>query len=343
MKYFVRFGHGFILPCYNIKMLVSLVIPVYKVSDYLPKLLDTVLSQTHRELEIILVDDGSPDSSGRICDEYALRDSRIKVIHKANSGVADARNSGICIATGDYIALIDGDDYLAEDYVEYLLKLCLDNNADISCCAWTTDFDGRLKKCSYRKREPGVYKGNHEAMRALLTTRLMSSSVWGKMFKRTLFDNVRFPSGSKHYEDDATIYRLAAEADTVVIGDESKYFYVLRSGSFIHHSFSENNLLIIDVFKERCAFIETNYPELAVYARSDVLMVVNHCVIKLSDEKLYHHPCIESLKAYYRQYEKYFLKGISYFPAKLFSIAAYISIPMAMRLYRLSGKHTRLN
>ncbi|MCR5059889.1 MAG: glycosyltransferase [Saccharofermentans sp.] len=324
-------------------MLVSVVIPVFKVCDYLPKLLETVTSQTYRELEIILVDDGSPDRSGEICDEYALKDTRIRVIHKTNSGVADARNTGIDASTGDYIALVDGDDYLAPDYIEYLLHLCTDNDADISCCAWTMDFGDRFKKCSFRKREPGVYRGNNEAMRALMTTRLMSSSVWCKMFKRDLFDDVRFPTGSKHYEDDATIYRLAAKADTVTIGGESKYFYVLREGSFIHHNFSENNLLIIKVMEERCAFIETNYPELKTYARSDILMVVNHCVIKMSDEKLYHHPYIDSFKDYYKRYERDFLHGISYLPAKMFSIAAYINIPLAMRLYRLTGKHDRLN
>ena len=343
MKYFVRFGHGFILPCYNIKMLVSLVIPVYKVSDYLPRLMETVLAQTHRELEIILVDDGSPDQSGVICDGYATKDSRVKVIHKTNSGVADARNAALDTAVGDYIVFADGDDYLDPDYVNYLLNLCTQNDADMACCAWTTDENGKLTKCTFRKNEPGVYKGSHEAMRALLTTRLMSSSVWGKMFKRNLFNEVRFPAGSNYYEDDATMYRIVSQAESVAISGESKYFYTLRDDSMIHRSFNDNNFKMIEVFEKRCEFIEQNYPELSVYARSDILMAVNHCVIKMCDDRLFGHPAIKRLKAYYKRYEKDFLKGISYFPAKLFSIAAYISIPMAMRLYRLSGKHTRLN
>lgn len=305
--------------------------------------METVLSQTHKDLEIILIDDGSPDSSGEICDRYADKDSRVKVIHKSNSGVADTRNTGIDAATGDYIVFADGDDYLANDYVEYLLKLCTENGADISCCAWTTDNNGKLNKCSYRKSEPGFYNGNLETMHALLTTRLFSSSVWGKMFKRSLFDKVRFPSGSNYFEDDATMYRLASNAQSVAIGADSKYFYTLRNDSMIHRFFNENNFLMIKIFEERCAFIETNYPELSTYARSDILMAVNHCVIKMCDEKLYHHPKIDELKVYYKQYEKDFLKGISYFPAKMFSIAAYINVRMAMRLYRLTGKHTRIN
>ncbi|MBR2550843.1 MAG: glycosyltransferase family 2 protein [Clostridiales bacterium] len=324
-------------------MLVSLIIPVYNVSGYLPRLMETVLSQTHKELEIILIDDGSSDSSGELCDRFALTDSRVKVIHTTNSGVADARNAGLNAATGEYIVFADGDDYLEEDYIEYLLNLCTKNNADISCCAWTTDRNGRLNKCSYRKREPGIYKGNHEAMRALLTTRLFSSSVWGKMFKKKIFDEVRFPEGANYYEDDATMYRLASRADSAAIGGEAKYFYTLRDDSMIHRSFNDNNFKMIKVFEERCAYIETYYPELSVYARSDILMAVNHCIIKMSDEKLFDHPGIKGLKTYYKSYEKDYLKGISYFPAKLFSVIAFISIRFAMRLYRLSGRHTRLN
>ena len=319
-------------------MKVSLIVPVFNVSSYLPRLMETVLSQTYREIEIILIDDGSSDSSGEICDKYQLQDDRIKTFHTPNKSAADARNTGIDVSTGDYIVFADGDDYLANDYVEYLLRLCTENNADMSCCAWSTDFNGSIKKCSYRKNEQGLYLGNHEAMRALLTTRLMSSSVWGKMFKRKLFDGIRFPEGSNYYEDEATIYRLVAKADSVAVGDESKYFYVMRNESLTHRSFDDNNLKIIKVFEERCSFIEENYPELTLFARSDVLMVVNHCVIKLSSEKLYDHPAINGLKSYYKRYEKYFLKGISYLPAKLFSLVAFVNIRLAMRLYRLSGK-----
>ena len=324
-------------------MLVSLVVPVYNVSSCLPKLLESILSQTHHELEIILVNDGSTDDSGAICDSYALKDSRIKTVHTPNRSAADARNTGVGIASGDYIVFADGDDYLSDDYIEYLLHLCIDNKADISCCAWNTDTQGKLTKCTYRKREPGLYKGNHEAMRALLTTRLMSSSVWGKMYKKSLFDEVRFPSGSNYYEDEETIYRLVAKADSVVIGDEPKYFYVMRSSSLTHRSFDENNLKIIKIFEERCAFIENAFPELSIYAKSDILMVVNHCVIRLSIEGKYDHPCIDDLKAYYIKYEKFFLRGISYLPAKLFSVVAYINIRLAMRLYNITGNHNGYN
>ena len=337
------FMHVYIISCYNFYMLVSLIIPIYNVSAYLPKLLETTLSQTHTELEIILINDGSTDSSGKICNDYANIDRRIKVINKTNSGVSDARNVGIEASTGDYLVFADGDDYLANDYVEYLLNLCVDYDADISVCAWSYDDGSRLKKCNYRKREPGLYSGKQEAMRALLTTRLMSSSSCGKMYKRTLFEKIRFPSGMILYEDDAIMYRLVAQANSVVIGKESKYFYRQRNDSASHRPFDDDIFTIIKVYEERCRFIETEYPYLALYARSDILMVVNHCITKMCDEKLYQHPSIKGLKIYYKNYEKDFLKGISYFPAKFFSIASYINIPLAMRLYSLTGKHSRIN
>ena len=324
-------------------MLVSLIITVFNVESYLPQCLDSVLAQTHDDIEVILIDDGSTDSSGDICTRYKDSDERIRVLRQENRGIADTRNAGIEASTGDYIVFVDADDRIAEDHVEYLLKLCTDNDADMACCAWTLDDHGRMSKCSYRKNEPGLYKGDHEAMRALLTTRLLSSSVWGKIYKRVLFDEVRFPEGTNYYEDDATMYRLVSHASSVAIGDRSTYYYRLRDDSLIHRTFNDNNLKMISVFEDRCAFIEARYPELAVYAKADILMAVNHCVIKMCDEELFDHPCIPGLKQYYRKYEKYYLKGISYFPAKLFSIVAYINIRLAMRLYRLSGKHTRIN
>ena len=322
---------------------ISVIIPVYNAAPYLGACIESLLAQSFADFEVLLVDDGSTDESGSICDAFAGKDARLTVLHQKNGGACSARNRGIDNARGEFLVFVDADDRIAEDHVEYLLKLCTDNDADMACCAWTLDDHGRMSKCSYRKNEPGLYKGDHEAMRALLTTRLLSSSVWGKIYKRVLFDEVRFPEGTNYYEDDATMYRLVSHAHSVAIGDESTYYYRLRDDSLIHRTFNDNNLKMISVFEDRCAYIEARYPELAVYAKADILMAVNHCVIKMCDEELFDHPCIPGLKQYYRKYEKYYLKGISYFPAKLFSIVAYINIRLAMRLYRLSGKHTRIN
>ena len=111
---------------------VSIVVAVYKSEPFLPKLLDSICNQTYKNLEVILVDDGSPDNSGRICDDYVLKDNRFTVIHKENGGACEARNYGINAATGEYITIIDGDDWLEPDYIEYLLKIALDNQADMS-------------------------------------------------------------------------------------------------------------------------------------------------------------------------------------------------------------------
>ena len=117
--------------------LISVIVPVYKVEKFLARCLDSIISQTYENMEIILVDDGSPDSCGSICDEYAQRDARFRVLHKENGGLSDARNCGVEIASGAYIAFIDSDDYIAPNYVEYLYRLLVDNDADISCCCKT--------------------------------------------------------------------------------------------------------------------------------------------------------------------------------------------------------------
>ena len=316
-------------------MLVSVIIPVFNVEDYLPSCLDSVLSQTHREIEVILIDDGSTDSSGKICDEYALKDSRIKVIHKANSGVADARNAGIDAASGDYIAFIDSDDYTDQDYIGYLLGLCTANSSDLACCSHRVLNSGKESNYRFRKTDPGKYTGKSDVMKAFLTTRLLSVSVWGKLFKRELFDNIRFPAGKTFYEDDSTMYRLVSESGSAVLGAEPKYVYRLHGESLIHKNTPDESLKLIDIMEDQLRLLEEHYPELVPYGKANIIMAVNHCVMKHAEYGLFHFGSKNRLKKYYREYEKFFLKGISYMPAKLFSVTAYISIPFAMRIYRL--------
>ena len=322
-------------------MLVSIIIPVFNVEDYLPECLDSVLVQTHSDIEVILVDDGSSDSSGNICDNYSLKDSRIRVIHKDNSGAADARNAGIDISSGSYIAFIDSDDRADPDYIEYLLGLCTDSGADLSCCSHRVLSKGKESLYRFRKNEPGLYSGNHEVMRAFMSTRLLSASVWGKLFRRELFADVRFPEGSTFYEDDATLYRLAAAADSAVLGPEPKYLYQVRDGSLVQSNSPSASLRLIDVMNEQLGLIRSSYPELTSYAKANIIMAVNHCVMKYAEYGKFSTAPIPELKKYYREYERDFLRGISYMPAKLFSMTAYISIPSAMRIYRLLHKSYR--
>lgn len=203
----------------NIK--VSVIVPIYNVEKYLPKCIDSILAQSHNNLEIILVDDGSPDDSGKIADSYAEKDLRVKVIHKGNSGVSSARNIGIDSATGDYVCFADADDYLMEDYVEYLLELVVKNDADIS-----------LTKDMYTTFHPKQVDGDRinirtpeEATVDILTYNL-PIGVYCKMFKRSfLGNNIRFIPNIFIGEGFNFNTMAFQRANKVVEGNRRIYFY----------------------------------------------------------------------------------------------------------------------
>ena len=213
----------------NVK--VSIIIPVYKVEAYLARCIDSVLRQTYHNLEIILVDDGSPDHCGEICDQYAEKDSRISVYHKSNGGLSDARNYGTARATGDYIAYIDSDDYVAENYIEYLVNLLEGHGADISVCGMVetecdeADFskiDGTEDELVLSGKDAcACFRGNkyYEFVRSC-----------GKLFKKELVSKYPFPVGRKH-EDAATTEKQFYDAKVVAIGKGCVYAYYQRENS----------------------------------------------------------------------------------------------------------------
>ena len=200
---------------------ISLIVPIYNVEKYLQQCIDSILVQTHKNLELILVDDGSPDTSGKIADENALRDSRIKVVHKENGGVSSARNAGIEIATGEYICFADGDDWLEPEYVEYLLSLAVENDAEASV---TTDMFTTFYEQPSRNNNIKVCSGHEAAIDILCYN--MPIGVYCKLFKRTLlnkdvrFDNSLFIGEGFNFNTDAF-----QRAVRVAIGYRRVYHY----------------------------------------------------------------------------------------------------------------------
>lgn len=203
--------------------LVSVIVPVYKVENYLCRAIDSLLNQTYRNLEIILVDDGSPDRCPQICDEYAAKDTRVKVIHKKNSGVSAARNSALEIATGEYLTFLDSDDYLSVEYVYKLVKSLESTGSDVSCCGANIvdDVEHVYNSfcCDCIIEESGV-----EVAKRMLRDTFPFNFSWGKLFKRNLFEGIRYPL-SRLYEDNATTYRVIACAKKVVCIPECLYNY----------------------------------------------------------------------------------------------------------------------
>lgn len=170
--------------------MITVVVPVYNVENYIKKCVESILNQTYRKLEIILVDDGSTDKSGEICDEFSVIDSRIKVIHKKNGGLSDARNAGLKIATGNYVTFVDSDDYIAVDMYRTMIEAMNRNKAEIGVCGIGYITNGVIREISCLPAEK-VYK--EDALITYFSTNDLNTSVCNKIFKRTLFEGIAFP------------------------------------------------------------------------------------------------------------------------------------------------------
>lgn len=190
--------------------LVSVIVPVYKVEQYLNRCVSSIIKQSHTNLEIILVDDGSPDRCPQLCDEWALQDSRIKVVHKENGGLSDARNVGLKKASGNYICFVDSDDYVSTKFVETLYELIHLYNTDMSAVSLKEVFSMEQENIVSACAGNIVFEGE-AALKELFSNDTFSNYAWNKMYKRELFDNVEFPVGRK-MEDLGTTYKLLMRA-----------------------------------------------------------------------------------------------------------------------------------
>ena len=236
---------------------VSIIVPVYKVEEYLCECLDSIVGQTYRDLEIILIDDGSPDRCPKICDEYAAIDNRIRVIHKYNGGQSEARNRGLDIATGNYLMFVDSDDYLDKEMVNRLMDALVLNDADISMCSRNAVSSGFITPTHLF--DSNIVFNNKDVMYLILKD-VIGSQPWAKLFKKELFDNVRFPEG-RLYEDIGTMYLAFYNCKRFSYIRQPLYYYRLNLAGT---SFSEKPNKIYDTFcsfKERLQFAEANYPE----------------------------------------------------------------------------------
>ena len=215
---------------------ISVVVPIYNVEKYLERCINSIIKQTYKNLEIILVDDGSTDNSGKIADKYKKIDDRIKVIHKNNGGLSDARNKGIRMASGKYISFIDSDDYIAEDMISYLYKLIKDNNSEISICNFQqfSSIEEIKDSKDFNIDKSDIYNYTGVEMLQILLKGNISYGdyAWNKLYMLNLFNNIQYPIGKK-MEDIGTTYKLYYNSKKVTIGTEKKYFYYKRSDSIL--------------------------------------------------------------------------------------------------------------
>lgn len=242
--------------------LITIVVPIYKVEKYLEECITSLINQTYENIEIILVDDGSPDNCGKICDKYATQDKRIKVIHKENGGLSDARNCGIDMAQGRYITFVDSDDYIDVKYIECLYNAIKINNTQISQCNILRVSDKKeiVERLGYCDSTTKL--GKELLKEAYGVHWIENVVVWNKMYNIELFDKIRYPVGKIH-EDEYTTYKILYNIDKIAIVNEYLYNYRQSEDSIIGRKFNIKRLDILEAFEERLKFFkERNEKEL---------------------------------------------------------------------------------
>ena len=242
------------------KDLISVIVPVYNIAGYLPQCLDSILNQDHKKLEVILIDDGSTDASGETCDQYALQDSRIRVIHQKNGGAAAAKNAGLRIATGEYLAFADSDDYLEPESYSYMLQALKDSDAQAGEFSFRyVSRSGGKDHIIYSQRE--CVSAKEYLLR--FTKGWNCALLWNKLYRRELFDGIFFEEGHR-IDDEYFTYRGIMNARSVVCDSRIVYNYRLRrSGAMLNPVAGQQRMLDrLDFMNKRRQNVGTRFPDL---------------------------------------------------------------------------------
>lgn len=244
--------------------IISIIMPAYNVEGYIEKTIQLIQRQTFKDFELLIVDDGSSDNTYDLCKKYVAQDSRIKILHKDNGGVSAARNYGLDRITGQFMTFIDSDDWITDDYLQYLYSLILEkDDVQISMLVG--------KQVSEKSEILDVQETFHEVISAkeaiirMLTRDVFTHENWGKLYRVDLWRNIRFPEDII-YDDLNTTYRVFAEADKVACGNAIKYSYVQRAGSLMHSKCSKRTLSVLDVVDDIAEYLVKRWPDIMPYA-----------------------------------------------------------------------------
>lgn len=241
--------------------MISVIIPIYNVSQYLSQCVDSVLTQSYQDLEIILVDDGSTDECPQMCDDYQKRDARVRVIHKKNGGLSDARNVGMKIASGEWTFFVDSDDWLDEEAIMNLYRFAIDKHCDVvQGNLYYAYEDHLLYRRASEKEQKQTVLSRHEVMRELIINDRVKNFAWGKLYKTNIIKDLDFPVG-KYFEDSFWQHLVIDRVERYGIIDEPLCYYRQRGDSI---SGTPSNRLndLLEGNKERMSFIRDQYPEL---------------------------------------------------------------------------------
>lgn len=319
--------------------LISVIVPIYKVENYLHRCVDSILNQTYTNLEIILVDDGSPDNCGRICDEYAEKDSRVVVIHRENGGLSAARNSGLDICKGDYIGFVDSDDCIHPEMYQLLYEDIKHYGTKLAFCQ-----PNMCKNQNINAIEVFYNSKCYDAYSIL--NRCMIENIWWsactKIYSHSLFDNIRFPEG-KTNEDYPVTIRIYDKCDRIAVNYNKLYNYCLRQGSIARSKFNVKKFDQIDTANDVYGYMQEHHSELASPAQRRMLASCIGLLMSIVDAETEEFG--EKKQMIYRIIKSNFYTGIrnNYLTKaqKLFLAAAYLHPSAFELLYRLTKNHFR--
>lgn len=239
--------------------LISIIVPVYNVETYIETCVESLLNQTYKNIEVILIDDGSNDDSGDICDKCAEKSSKVRVHHKDNGGLSSARNVGLRIAKGSYVTFVDSDDYIEPFYVEKLYLLVEEYDVKMAICPYTVVVNGRENNIGIGyKRE---LLDTETCLKRMLLEQGFTVSACAKLYSIDLFQNIKYPEG-KLYEDNGTTYKLIMKCDFIAYDSCSIYNYILRQGSITSNDFNSRKLDYIRLTDEACEIMQSRYETL---------------------------------------------------------------------------------
>ncbi len=263
--------------------LISVIVPVYNVEKYIKKCIESIINQTYVNLEIIIINDGSTDESGRICDEIKTYDSRIKVFHKKNGGLSSARNYGMNKATGNYYVFVDSDDWIKNTMIEKLYSALIKNNAEIVCCGRIIiDDKGNKKEVCIEENMSFTCK---EIIEKTVFDNNIGVAAWGKIYHKSLFEEIVFPNGEIH-EDVAIIYKLFYKCNKIYAINSAEYYYRNNPKGISKSQYTKKNNVVLKHDIENETFISEKYPELkglmrAGTAKSCIEMMIK--IVKVSN------------------------------------------------------------
>ena len=262
--------------------MISILIPVYNVDKYLHRCIESVLEQTYTDYEVVLVDDGSSDRSGAICDDYAAKHSCIRVIHQENTGVSQARNVLLAAARGEYLTFVDSDDTIDPRYLETLLRDLQENEADIAICSWSqVSRDGIRTELTWDHKEQGFQIWTTEqAVTQLFHQKGIDNNLWAKLYTRNVLKDVVFPVG-KVYEDLAVAYQIFLKAKRVCYRPEALYRYTTNTAGISQSVFTPKRMDLIDIAEEMYGDVEQHFSQYRNGARARLLRAYIHVYLQI--------------------------------------------------------------